>query len=76
MSSSAERQLENPKKTLQELKELQAFDFCVVTVDDKDTRLKERKIGIIKFKIGICAELCLKLWFDSGWYFCNVTDSE
>ena len=30
----------------------------------------------VKFKDGICAELCLKLWFESDWYFCNITNSE
>ena len=25
-------------------------------------------------KDGICAELCLKLWFESDWYFYNITD--
>ena len=24
----------------------------------------------VEFKDGICAELCLKLWFQSNWYFC------
>ena len=28
-----------------------------------------------KFKDSICAKLCLKLWFESDWYFCNVTES-
>ena len=23
----------------------------------------------VKFKEGICAKLCLKLWFESGWFF-------
>ena len=27
-----------------------------------------------KFKDGICTELCLKLWFVSDWYFCNITE--
>ena len=30
----------------------------------------------VKLKEGICAELCLKLWFESDWYFCNITKSE
>ena len=34
-----------------------------------DLGLKER-VGV-KFKEGICAELCLKLWFESGGYFCK-----
>ena len=29
----------------------------------------------VKFKVGICAKLCLKLWFKSDWYFCNITKS-
>ena len=28
----------------------------------------------IKFKEGICAELCLKLWFEGDYYFCNITN--
>ena len=28
----------------------------------------------VKFKEGICAKLCLKLWFESDWYyFCKIT---
>ena len=30
----------------------------------------------VKFNDGICAELCLKLWFESNWYFCNIAESE
>ena len=29
----------------------------------------------VKFKDVICAELCLRLWFESDLYFCNVTES-
>ena len=29
----------------------------------------------VKFKDGICAKLCLKLWFESDWYFYNITES-
>ena len=29
----------------------------------------------VKYKDSICAELCLKLWFESDWYFCNITES-
>ena len=25
-----------------------------------------------KFKEGICTKLCLKLWFDSNWYFVKL----
>ena len=34
--------------------------FSVVTVNDEDTKLR--------FKAGMCAELCLKLWLESDWY--------
>ena len=27
----------------------------------------------VKFKGDTFAELCLKLWFESDWYFCNIT---
>ena len=27
----------------------------------------------VKFKEDICADLFLKLWFESGWYICNIT---
>ena len=29
----------------------------------------------VKVKDSICAELCLKLWFESNWYFCDFTES-
>ena len=32
------------------------------------------QIGV-KYKDEICAELYLKLWFESDWYFCNITES-
>ena len=30
----------------------------------------------VKFKKGICVALRLKLWFESDWYFCKITESE
>ena len=30
----------------------------------------------VQFKDGICVEFCLKAWFESDWYFCNITESE
>ena len=30
---------------------------------------------IVKFKDGMCTELCLKLWFESDWHFCIITES-
>ena len=35
--------------------------------------LKDR-LGV-KFKDSICDELCLKLWFESDWYFFNIIES-
>ena len=29
----------------------------------------------VKYKDNIYSELCLKLWFESDWYFCNITES-
>ena len=28
----------------------------------------------VEFNNGVCAELCLKLWFERDWYFCNNTE--
>ena len=30
----------------------------------------------VKYKEGICSELCFKLWFEHDGYFCNITESE
>ena len=38
-----------------------------------DCRLK-KSLGV-KFKNDICAKLCLKLWLENNWYFCNITES-
>ena len=42
--------------------------------------LNIQKLGLkesvdVTFKEGICAELCLKPWFESDWYFCKITES-
>ena len=29
----------------------------------------------VNYKGDICAELCLNHWFESYWYFCNITES-
>ena len=29
-----------------------------------------------KFNDSVCAELCLKLWFESDWHFYNITESK
>ena len=29
----------------------------------------------VKFKDRIYTEFCLKLWFESDWYFYNITES-
>ena len=67
----------NVKKLKQEVQGLQAFAFSAVTVNyghTKHTIGSKESVGV-KFKEGICAELCLKLWFESDWYFCNITKS-
>ena len=54
---------------------LKAIAFSNVIVNDKHTKptigLKE-SVGF-KFKEGKCSELRLKLRFQSGQYFCNIT---
>ena len=30
----------------------------------------------VKLREGICTKLCLKLWFESSWAFCNINNSE
>ena len=59
------------KKKKQGVQGLQALAFCVVTVNDGHTEPSAE----VKYKDGICSELCLKLWFDSDWYLCNITES-
>ena len=56
----------------------QAFAFCVVNVNDEPckTKVQKKAQGLVKFKGGVCAELGLKLGFESDWYFCNTTESE
>ena len=34
----------------------------------------EESLGV-KYKDGICAELRLNFWFESDWYFSNITGS-
>ena len=30
---------------------------------------------MINIRNSICPELCLKLWFENDWYFCNIIES-
>ena len=53
---------------------LQTFAFTIVTVNDEHTKPRS-KSAEIKCKEGIRAELCLKLLFESDWYFCDITKS-
>ena len=58
------------------VQELQAFAFCVVTVNDEHAKPRfKRKLIAVKFKDGICTESRLKIWFESDWYFFNVAES-
>ena len=47
---------------------LQAFAFCVVTVNNIPNLGPKGKVGVI-YKDDLCTELRLKLWFESDWYF-------
>ena len=29
----------------------------------------------VKFEESTCAELCLKIWLESDWHFCNITNT-
>ena len=49
------------------LQVLQALAFCVENVGDEHMKHRLKKSLGIKFKDGICAELCLKLWCESDW---------
>ena len=46
---------------------LQAIVFSVVTVNDEHTKptVGSKESVWVKFKAGIYAEMCLKLWFES-----------
>ena len=55
---------------------LKAFTFCVVTVNQEHTKSSYKRKLMVKFKDSICTKLCLKLWFESEWYFCNISESE
>ena len=55
---------------------VQAFTFYIVTVNDEHAKPRfKRKLTEFRFKEGICTELCLKLWFQRDWYFCNIAES-
>ena len=47
---------------------LEAFAFCVVTVNNIPNLGSKRSVGVI-YKDDLCTELRLKLWFESDWYF-------
>ena len=53
------------KKTQQQVQGLQKLAFSVVTVNDEHTKESRG----VKFKESVAAELRLKLWFESDWYF-------
>ena len=58
--------------------------FSVVNVNDEHMKPRFKHVYLhgskesegVKFKKSICVELCLKLWFESDWYFCKITESE
>ena len=45
----------------QKIQGLQAFAFCVVNLTMNIQNLGSKESLVVKFKDGICAELCLKL---------------
>ena len=57
--------------------ETTSVSFSVVTVNDEHTKptIGSKESAGVKLKEGICVKLRLKLWFESDWYFCNITTS-
>ena len=53
---------------------LEAFAFCVVTVNNIPNLGSKRSVGVI-YKDDLCTELRLKLWFESDWYFFLILPS-
>ena len=51
------------------------YPFCVVTVNDEHTKPTFKRKRRVKYKDDISVELCLKLWFESDWYFYNINES-
>ena len=49
--------------------------MCVVTLNDEHMKPRFQKSLGVKFKDGKSAKLCLKFWFESEGYFCNITES-
>ena len=47
--------------------------FCVVTVNNEHTKPRFKSVGV-KYIDSIYAKFFLKVWFESDWYFCNITD--
>ena len=47
--------------------------FNGLTFTDEHTRQTKKKEAGVKYKNDICVGLCLKLLFESDWYFCNIT---
>ena len=37
--------------------------------------LSSKESLVVTFKNETCTELCSKLWFESGRYLCNITES-
>ena len=52
---------------------LQVFAFRILTVKDEHPKPRFKRKRSVKYKDGLCVKLCLKLWFESDWYFCNIT---
>ena len=50
------------------------FAFCVVAVNNKHTGHRFKRKRRVNYEENICAKLCLKLWFESERYFCDITE--
>ena len=70
MKKRTNTQYEKPKTTKKEFHELQAFACCVKTDNGEHKKPSSRERLRGKFKDG----LCLKFWFESDGYFCNIIE--
>ena len=53
---------------------LEGFASYVVTARMNMQNLVSKGSAGVKYKDDICKKLCLKLWFESDGYICNITE--
>ena len=48
---------------------------CFLCSNDKHMKPRFTKSVGINYIVSMCTKFCLKLWFESNWYYCNITES-